>query len=94
MWDLPGSGIEPISPALADEFFTTEPPGKTRCLYFKRKFPSLEKDISRLQNWEEVGRRFMYMAKGQRKNLQFLKVSQANILRKLRLGVCSLKETC
>ena len=29
MWDLPGSGIEPLSPALAGEFFTTEPPEKT-----------------------------------------------------------------
>ena len=28
MWDLPGSGIEPVSPALAGRFFTTEPPGK------------------------------------------------------------------
>ena len=28
MWDLPESGIEPVSPALAGEFFTTEPPGK------------------------------------------------------------------
>ena len=28
MWDLPESGIEPMSPALAGEFFTTEPPGK------------------------------------------------------------------
>ena len=28
IWDLPGSGIEPVSPALAGEFFTTEPPGK------------------------------------------------------------------
>ena len=26
--DLPDSGIEPTSPALADRFFTTEPPGK------------------------------------------------------------------
>ena len=26
MWDLPGSGIEPMSPALAGGFFTTEPP--------------------------------------------------------------------
>ena len=26
--DLPGSEIEPLSPALAGEFFTTEPPGK------------------------------------------------------------------
>ena len=28
VWDLPGPGIEPVSPALAGEFFTTEPPGK------------------------------------------------------------------
>ena len=27
-WDLPGPGIEPMSPALADGFFTIEPPGK------------------------------------------------------------------
>ena len=28
MWDLPGSGIEPMSPTLAGGFFTTEPQGK------------------------------------------------------------------
>ena len=28
MWDLPGLGIEPFSPALAHGFFTTEPLGK------------------------------------------------------------------
>ena len=28
MWDLPGPGIEPVSPVLEGEFFTTEPPGK------------------------------------------------------------------
>ena len=28
MRDLPGSGIEPVSPALAGSFFTTEPPRK------------------------------------------------------------------
>ena len=26
--DLPDPGIEPVSPALASRFFTTEPPGK------------------------------------------------------------------
>ena len=26
MWDLPGSGIKPMSPASAGGFFTTEPP--------------------------------------------------------------------
>ena len=30
MWDLPRSGIELMSPALANGFFTTEPPGKPR----------------------------------------------------------------
>ena len=28
MWDSPGSGIEPVSSALAGKFFITEPPGK------------------------------------------------------------------
>ena len=28
MWDLPGPGIEPVSPALAGGFFTTKPSGK------------------------------------------------------------------
>ena len=28
MWDLPRSGIEPVSHTLAGEFFTTEPLGK------------------------------------------------------------------
>ena len=30
MWDLLGSGIKPVSPALADGFFTTEPVGKPK----------------------------------------------------------------
>ena len=30
MWDLPGPGIKPMSPALAGGFFTTQPPGKPR----------------------------------------------------------------
>ena len=29
MWDLPGAGIKPVSPALAGRFLTTEPPGKS-----------------------------------------------------------------
>ena len=28
MWDLPGRGLEPVSPALAGGFLTTAPPGK------------------------------------------------------------------
>ena len=29
MWNLPGQGIEPVFPALAGRFLTTEPPGKS-----------------------------------------------------------------
>ena len=28
MWDLPGPGLEPVSPALTGRFLTTAPPGK------------------------------------------------------------------
>ena len=28
MWDLPGPGLKPVSPALAGRFLTTAPPGK------------------------------------------------------------------
>ena len=31
MWDLPGLGIKPVSPALAGRFLTTGPPGKSWC---------------------------------------------------------------
>ena len=33
MWDLPGPGLEPMSPALARGFLTTAPPGKPLCLF-------------------------------------------------------------
>ena len=33
-WDLPRSGIKPMSPALPVRFFTTEPPGKSRTVPF------------------------------------------------------------
>ena len=32
MWDLPGPGLEPVSPALAGGFLTTVPPGKSLSL--------------------------------------------------------------
>ena len=34
MCDLPGPGIEPLSPELAGEFLTTRPPGKPSALHF------------------------------------------------------------
>ena len=38
MWDLPGPGIKPeylAVPALAGDFFTTEPPGKLSLVLVK-----------------------------------------------------------
>lgn len=35
VWDLPESGIEPLSPALAGRFFSTEPSGKPQRKIFK-----------------------------------------------------------
>ena len=34
MWDLPGPGLEPMSPALAGGFLTTAPPGRSCSLWF------------------------------------------------------------
>ena len=34
MWDLPGLGIEPVSPALAGGFLSTVPPGKPPKIVF------------------------------------------------------------
>ncbi|XP_029058956.1 acyl-coenzyme A amino acid N-acyltransferase 2-like isoform X3 [Monodon monoceros] len=40
MWDLPGPGLEPVSPALAGGFLTTASPGKSleRCFLTQRIF--------------------------------------------------------
>ena len=35
MWNLPGPGIEPVSPALAGRFLTTRPPGEPCIFFFK-----------------------------------------------------------
>ena len=35
MWDPPGSGIEPTSPAFAGQFLTTEPAGKPQIFYYE-----------------------------------------------------------
>ena len=39
MWNLPGPGIAPVSPALVSGFFSTGPPGKS-CLYILEINPS------------------------------------------------------
>ena len=38
MWDLPGPGLEPVSPALAGGFLTTAPPGKPSLYFLLRVF--------------------------------------------------------
>ena len=50
IWDLPGPGLEPGFPALAGEFLTTTPPGKSLWSLLKRflfHFVSLYFDIRR-----------------------------------------------
>ena len=42
MWDLPGPGLQPVSPALAGGFLTNVPPGKSLTVVF---FFFLEIDI-------------------------------------------------
>ena len=37
MWDLPGLGIELVSPTLAGRFFITEPPGKPPAWSFEQE---------------------------------------------------------
>ena len=41
MWDLPGPGLEPVSPALAAGFLTTAPPGKSPNVFLLNIFPLL-----------------------------------------------------
>ena len=45
MWDLPASGIKPMSAALASGFFTNEPPGKPRYRYLFKILISFPLDI-------------------------------------------------
>ena len=62
MWDLPGPGIKPVSPALTGEFFTTKPKEKPSvsvfCLWRNSSlyilFLSL-KDTWELEGLTEVG---------------------------------------
>ena len=51
--DLPNPGIEPVSPALAGRFFTTDPPGKPSQ---PRKTYSLLVGIIKAQYWESPWR--------------------------------------
>ena len=41
MWDLPGPGVEPVSPALEGGFLTTAAPAKSQPEFFLRGWPAL-----------------------------------------------------
>ena len=41
LWDIPGPGLEPVSPALAGRFLTTAPPGKPPQQCFNQPRPCL-----------------------------------------------------
>ena len=41
MWDLPGPGLEPVSPALAGGFLTTAPPGKPHVTDFNNVYEDM-----------------------------------------------------
>ena len=45
MRDLPGPGLEPVSPALAGGFLTTAPPGKPYKKIFKKLYLKVNLDI-------------------------------------------------
>ena len=47
MWDLPGSGIEPISPAMAGRFFNTEASGEPSTIHLE--FIFVQKLFRRLE---------------------------------------------
>ena len=51
MWDLPGPGLEPVSPALAGGFLTTEPPGKPQKSFISRMWLAFLAYISVGQFW-------------------------------------------
>ena len=53
MWDLPRLGIEPVSPATAGWFFTTEPPGKPHESSMRKSHEKLK--LSSLYKYESWG---------------------------------------
>ena len=46
MWDLPGPGLEPVSPALAGGFLTTAPPENSLVTHsFNHSFKTLSLNV-------------------------------------------------
>ena len=59
MWNLPGPGIEPVSPALAGELLTTGQPGKsTNFLKYNLSFN--QADTHKSSNVEKSNSSFLY----------------------------------
>ena len=52
--DLPDPGIKPTSPALADRFFTAEPPGKPMNLGLKLPFLSFGSHLLKRYHYNSV----------------------------------------
>ena len=66
MWDLPGPGIEPVSPVLAGGFLTTVPPGKSHYIlnFVNKKFMGsfsllLHKHLHDFAQWPTETKIFM-----------------------------------
>ena len=60
MWDLPGPGLEPVSPTLAGRFLTTAPPGKPPRYVLLNTFgdKKYKNDLSKRKKEEKI-QRFM-----------------------------------
>ena len=56
--DLPDPGIEPVPPALASGFFTTEPCGKPKLKIKVRKIKRLTRNLSPQLAWQYFGSNF------------------------------------
>ena len=84
MWDPPGPGLEPVSPALAGRLSTTAPPGKPRCSCF---YPGPQLPIASI--YDSAWRSFSLDTKAL---LSCASISLAclKILSKVLLNVCDL----
>ena len=57
MWDLPGPGLEPVSPALAGGFLTTVPQGKPLLLCSRNELDPQKDTIHLLQQLASKGQK-------------------------------------
>ena len=55
MWDLPGPGLEPVSPALAGGFLTTVPPGRPWLIilnpYYELFYPTSSSNLHMIKGF-------------------------------------------